>query len=82
MILKQHLGAQGFDIVVTELGDQLIVASDVLKDDAGRTQFLASIRSGKEGQGLCNMGFRRLVISAGGILAENHNYSLNCKAAR
>jgi soluble cytochrome b562 len=79
--LEATLTAQGFDIVVTQLGDQLIVASDVLKDDAGRIQFLASIRSGKEGQGLCNMGFRRVVISASGVLAENHTYSLNCKSS-
>lgn len=80
--LEATLTAQGFDIVVTQLGDQLIVASDVLKDDAGRIQFLASIRRGKEGQALCNMGFQRVVIGARGLLAEDHTYSLNCKATK
>jgi len=77
--LEASLTAQGFDIVVTQLGDQLIVASDLLKDDAGRIQFLASIRSPKDRQNLCAMGFRQVVIGASGLFAGNHNYSLNCK---
>ncbi len=66
--LETSLREKGFDIVVTEVGDQLIVASDLLKDDSGRIQFLASIRKDRDAAGLCNMGFRRVTVSARSLL--------------
>ena len=75
--LEAQLQSQGFDIVVTHLSDKLIVSSDVLKDDAGRIQFLAAVRNSRKD--FCNMGYRRVVLSANGVFAGNHTYSLNCK---
>ena len=76
--LEASMRAQGFNIVVTEVEDQLIVSSDLLKDDEGRVQFLSAIRKNRDKQGLCSMGFRRVALSAAALLAGNHIYSLGC----
>jgi hypothetical protein len=75
--LEAQLQSQGFDITVTQLDDQLIVSSDLLKDDSGRIQYLSSIRNNRKD--FCNMGFRRVVLGANGVFAGTHTYSLNCK---
>jgi hypothetical protein len=75
--LQAQLESQGFDITVTQFEDELIVSSDLFKDDAGRIQFLSSIRSNRKG--FCNMGFRRAALSASGMFAGTYRYSLGCK---
>jgi hypothetical protein len=77
--LEASLREQGFDIVVTELGDQLILANDLFKDEANRVQFLATIRKIRDSQGLCDAGFRRVAIGGSGVFAGTHIYSLGCK---
>lgn len=76
--LEALLREQGFDAVVTELGDTLIVANDLFKDEGNRVQFLASIR-GKNSQGLCQVGFRRVALGGTGVFAGTHSYSLECR---
>lgn len=77
--LEASLREQGFDIVVTELGDQLILANDLFKDEANRVQFLATIRKLRDSQGLCDAGFRRVAIGGSGVFAGTHIYSLGCR---
>jgi soluble cytochrome b562 len=80
--LQSLLQDEGFDIVVTELGDQLIMANDMFTDESNRVQFLATIRKVRDAQHLCDVGFRRVALSGRGMLAENHTYSLGCKSSR
>jgi len=79
--LEASLREQGFDIVVTELGDQLILANDLFKDEVNRVQFLATIRKSKDSQGLCDAGFRRVAIGSSGVFAGTHIYSLGCRSS-
>ncbi len=82
--LQAQLREQGFDIVVTELGDRLIIADDLFKDEVNRIQFLANTRkmaNAKGRQGLCDMGFRRVTIGPRGLLSDTYDYSLGCKAS-
>jgi len=78
--LQALLREQGFDIVVTELGDQLILASDLFKDEANRVQFLATIRKIRDSQSLCDVGFRRVALGGSGVFAGTHIYSLGCRS--
>jgi hypothetical protein len=77
--LESRLRQQGFDIVVTQLGDQLILADDLFKDETNRIQFLATIRKSRDAQGLCDVGFRQVALSGRGVLAGSNTYSLGCK---
>jgi soluble cytochrome b562 len=70
----------GFDIVITDLGDQLILANDLLNDEGNRVQVLATIR--KDTQGLCELGFRRVALGGRGVLAGTHIYSLGCRSKK
>lgn len=78
--LEALLRDQGFDIVVTELGDQLILSNDLFKDELNRVQFPATIRRIRDKQGLCNVGFRRVALSGRGLMSGSYTYSLGCKA--
>jgi hypothetical protein len=80
--LEASLREQGLEIVVTELGDQLILANDLFKDEANRVQFLATIRNMRGLQGLCDAGFRRVAIGGSGVFAETHIYSLGCRSSK
>ena len=77
--LEKSLQAKGYDIIVTQLGDELIVASDMLSSEAARVQYLASIRKNK---GLCDMGFRRVSLSERSLSADNHSYPLSCRTPK
>jgi hypothetical protein len=78
--LGTQLKNQGYDIVVTELGDQLILAADFFEDTSTRVQFLNMLR--KSNSSLCNLGFSRLGISGKGLLSSTYTYSLNCPETR
>ncbi len=78
--LETKLKEQGLDIVVTEVGDQLILADDLFKEEANRVQFLSTIRKIRDTQGLCQMGFRRVALGGNGVLADSHIYSLECRS--
>ena len=77
--LETLLKEKGFDVVVTELGDQLILGDDLFKDEANRVEFLGTIRQMRDSQGLCAMGFRRVAIGGRGMFADNSIYSLGCR---
>jgi hypothetical protein len=74
--LHALLRDKGYDIVVTELGDKLILADDLFEDTSTRVQFLDLLR--KSNTALCNMGFRRLDIGKKGFFTSSDTYSLNC----
>jgi hypothetical protein len=74
--LHALLRDKGYDIVVTELGDELILAADLFEDTSTRVQFLELVRHSNSG--LCNMGFRRVDIGKKGFFASSETYSLNC----
>ncbi|MGA2771671.1 MAG: hypothetical protein ABSG26_12735 [Bryobacteraceae bacterium] len=81
--LEAVLRDQGLDTVVTELGDQLILASDLFNDESNRVQILASIRNKmRDSQGLCDLGFRRVALSGSGMFSGTHIYSLGCKTRK
>jgi hypothetical protein len=80
--LQAMLQDQGFDTVVTDLGDQLILANDLFKDESNRVQILATIRKIRDSQGLCDAGFRRVALSGSGLFSGTHIYSLGCKARK
>jgi hypothetical protein len=80
--METLLRDQGFDAVVTELGDQLILSNDLFKDEGNRVQFLPSIRRIANSQGLCEAGFRRVALSGSGVFSGTHIYSLNCRASK
>ena len=67
----------GVDVVITELGDQLILANDLLKEEGNRVQVLATIR--KDTDGLCQLGFRRVALGGKGMLDGTHIFSLGCR---
>ena len=80
--LEVLLRDQGFDIVVTELGDQLILANDLFKDESNRVQFLATIRRVRDSQGLCDVGFRRVALKGEGMFTGINTYSLGCRSSK
>lgn len=80
--LEVLLRDQGFDIVVTELGDQLILANDLFNDEGNRVEFLATIRRIRDKQGLCEAGFRRVALSGSGMFSGTHIYSLGCRESK
>lgn len=74
--LHALLRDEGYDIVVTELGDKLILAADFFEDTSTRVQFLQLVRHSNSG--LCNIGFRRVDIGKKGFFTSSETYSLNC----
>jgi hypothetical protein len=80
--LEKALRQQGFDFVVAELGDQLILENALLKDEDNRVEFLTTIRKIRDAQGLCDVGFRRAALGEKGSLSGTHVYSLDCKAKK
>ena len=76
------LRGKGFDIVVTENGDELILASDLFTDEANRVYFLGTVRALKNSKNFCAMGFRRVSLSSSGFFSGTHVYSLGCKAPK
>ncbi len=74
--LMVNLREQGIDVVISASDDTLIVSSDLLKDDAGRIEYLSNIRQKKHA--LCGIGFRLVSIGAIGMFAGKNTYSLGC----
>jgi hypothetical protein len=80
--LESILREEGLDVVVTQLGDQLILADDLFKDETNRVQVLATLRKLRDSQGLCDVGFRQVALSGRGVLAGTHIFSLGCKSKK
>jgi hypothetical protein len=77
-MLQQRLSGLGFhmDVFRGSEADELVVNSELFKDDSGRVQFLSSVLP-KWRKDLCRVGYRTIRLKDG-MFSLGDNYSIGC----
>lgn len=79
--IQSTLRNGGVDIFVTELDDQLILETDLFKDEPNRAKAIAAIRHIEDLQRLCDVGFHRIAL-AWNQMSFPRTYALACDGTK